>query len=147
MTMEEWGVVVNTVGIFLTTVLSAGMIWVRVAAVSVEQQHSIARVVELAQMRSSADADADEADERRIEFQMATARIFKAFDLDGSGEIDARELRAIMTQMVCSGPNFEHHVCLLSVAADHSPLFLLVPVPLMLALGSIRTRMGSSFVT
>jgi len=97
MTMQEFGIFVNTVGIFLTVVLSAGMIWRRLAAVSMEQKASIDHLIELC--RELAQTDVGAEDESRSRFQMATERVFNAFDLDGSGEIDARELRAIMTQM------------------------------------------------
>jgi hypothetical protein len=117
-TMQEWAIIVYFVGIFLTIVLSAGMIWVRLAAVSVEQESSIDHLIQLAQ--TNRPAGEDEANELRIRFHTATARIFKAFDLDGSGEIDARELRAIMTQMVAPARNSRNHhrVCL---TADSHP--------------------------
>jgi hypothetical protein len=122
MTMQEFGIFVNTVGIFLTVVLSAGMIWRRLAAVSMEQKASIDHLIELC--RELAQTDVGAEDESRSRFQMATERVFNVFDLDGSGEIDARELRAIMTQMVAPAPNSPNHrVCLVRRCGTSIPLF------------------------
>jgi len=108
-TIQTIGTLIMALGAALTLLGSAGSIWYFKEARDREQVKSVGALVDLAlRSQSLADEKDPPADksahiernkDHAANWNAATARVFRVFDLDSGGSIDYKELRATIHQM------------------------------------------------